>query len=152
MQEVRGCERVAARCVDRLVNTQMAKSGVHFRCPQHYCSVCGKSGDGVDMVKCIRCPTAYHSCCMPKHLHRLGPSLKVRPLPSSRGLPTQLCLLQYKAQWCCLLRHHLESPSTTHMFMPSRVLLSLSDKLVSRIRNERVSVKAEPSSATQQMH
>lgn len=68
----------ARRCVDRLSNTQMAKRGAHFRCPQHYCSVCGKSGDGVDMVKCIRCPTAYHSCCMPKHLRRLAPSSKVR--------------------------------------------------------------------------
>jgi hypothetical protein len=66
------------RCVDRLVNTQMAKSGAHFRCPQHYCAVCAKSGDGVDMVKCIRCPTAYHSCCLPKHLRRLAPTLKAR--------------------------------------------------------------------------
>jgi hypothetical protein len=56
----------------------MAKKGAHFRCPQHYCSVCEKSGDGVDMAKCIRCPTAYHSCCMPKSVQRLVPHSKVR--------------------------------------------------------------------------
>ena len=55
----------------------MAKKGAHFRCPQHYCAVCQKSGDGVDMVKCIRCPTAYHSSCMPKDIQRLLPHAKV---------------------------------------------------------------------------
>ncbi len=57
----------------------MAKKGAHFRCPQHYCAVCQKSGDGVDMVKCIRCPTAYHSSCMPKDIQRLLPHAKVWP-------------------------------------------------------------------------
>ena len=74
----------AFRCAQSLELTQMAKKGAHFRCPQHYCAVCRKSGDGVDMVKCIRCPTAYHSSCMPKDIHRLLPHAKVNlpwPLP-----------------------------------------------------------------------
>ncbi|KAK9837057.1 hypothetical protein WJX84_002033 [Apatococcus fuscideae] len=65
------------QCVERLELTQMAKKGMHFRCPQHYCANCRKSGDGIDMVKCLRCPTAYHSSCMPKHLQRLVPPHKV---------------------------------------------------------------------------
>ena len=65
------------RCAQSLELTQMAKKGAHFRCPQHYCDVCHKSGDGVDMVKCIRCPTAYHSSCMPKDTQRLVPHAKV---------------------------------------------------------------------------
>ena len=65
------------RCAQSLELTQMAKKGAHFRCPQHYCTVCQKSGDGVDMVKCIRCPTAYHSSCMPKEIPRLLPHAKV---------------------------------------------------------------------------
>ncbi|KAK9841359.1 hypothetical protein WJX74_004479 [Apatococcus lobatus] len=64
-------------CVEKLELTQMAKKGMHFRCPQHYCASCHKSGDGIDMVKCLRCPTAYHSSCMPKHLQRLVPPHKV---------------------------------------------------------------------------
>ena len=67
------------RCAQTLELTQMAKKGAHFRCPQHYCAVCQKSGDGVDMVKCIRCPTAYHSSCMPKDIQRLLPHAKVWP-------------------------------------------------------------------------
>ena len=67
------------RCAQALELTQMAKKGAHFRCPQHYCAVCRKSGDGVDMVKCIRCPTAYHSSCMPKDIQRLLPHAKVWP-------------------------------------------------------------------------
>ena len=69
----------ACRCAQALELTQMAKKGAHFRCPQHYCAVCRKSGDGVDMVKCIRCPTAYHSSCMPKDIQRLLPHAKVWP-------------------------------------------------------------------------
>ncbi|KAA6418167.1 MAG: PHD zinc finger-containing [Trebouxia sp. A1-2] len=65
------------KCAQALELTQMAKKGAHFRCPQHYCAVCRKSGDGVDMVKCIRCPTAYHSSCMPKDIQRLLPHAKV---------------------------------------------------------------------------
>ncbi|KAL3145939.1 hypothetical protein ABBQ38_015299 [Trebouxia sp. C0009 RCD-2024] len=65
------------KCAQSLQLTQMAKKGAHFRCPQHYCAVCQKSGDGVDMVKCIRCPTAYHSSCMPKDIQRLLPHAKV---------------------------------------------------------------------------
>lgn len=62
-----------------LPQTQMGKKGLHFRCPQHYCAACHKSGDGVDMAKCIRCPTAYHTCCMPKddRLVRLAGANKV---------------------------------------------------------------------------
>lgn len=67
----------SCRCVEKLELTQMAKKGMHFRCPQHYCASCRKSGDGIDMVKCLRCPTAYHSSCMPKHLQRLVPPHKV---------------------------------------------------------------------------
>ncbi len=77
------------RCAQALELTQMAKKGAHFRCPQHYCAVCRKSGDGVDMVKCIRCPTAYHSSCMPKDIQRLLPHAKVWPLLSPS---TQICL------------------------------------------------------------
>ncbi len=76
------------RCAQALELTQMAKKGAHFRCPQHYCAVCRKSGDGVDMVKCIRCPTAYHSSCMPKDIQRLLPHAKVWPLLSPS---TQIC-------------------------------------------------------------
>lgn len=65
------------KCAQSLELSQMAKKGAHFRCPQHYCAVCRKSGDGVDMVKCIRCPTAYHSSCMPKDIQRLLPHAKV---------------------------------------------------------------------------
>lgn len=50
---------------------------MHFRCPQHYCSVCGKSGDGIDMAKCIRCPAAFHTGCVPKPFKKLVPQCKV---------------------------------------------------------------------------
>lgn len=66
------------RCAEEAPLAQVAKKGGHFRCPQHYCATCGKSGDGVDMVKCIRCPTAYHSMCMNAlATHRLHPQSKV---------------------------------------------------------------------------
>ncbi|KAK9824314.1 hypothetical protein WJX72_009375 [[Myrmecia] bisecta] len=64
-------------CVAKLDLTHMGKKGAHFRCPQHYCHVCNKSGDGIDMVKCIRCPTAYHTSCTPKTVHRFLSQSKV---------------------------------------------------------------------------
>lgn len=36
-------------------------SCMKFRCPLHYCKICGLSGANVFSVVCIRCPTAYHS-------------------------------------------------------------------------------------------
>ena len=39
------------RCAKQLPHTQQAKKGSHFFCPQHYCKVCTKSGDGKDMAK-----------------------------------------------------------------------------------------------------
>lgn len=37
------------------------KTGMRFRCPQHYCRTCGLSGANIYSVTCIRCPYAYHS-------------------------------------------------------------------------------------------
>ena len=88
------------RCAQALELTQMAKKGAHFRCPQHYCAVCRKSGDGVDMVKCIRCPTAYHSSCMPKDIQRLLPHAKVWP-----------------RHHLCIPCHHLHVPCY-HLYVP----------------------------------
>eukprot|EP00884_Botryococcus_braunii_P013681 jgi/Botrbrau1/22313/Bobra.0138s0063.1 len=54
------------------------KEGGALPVPRSTTAACvGKSGDGVDMAKCIRCPTAYHSCCMPKTVQRLLPHSKV---------------------------------------------------------------------------
>lgn len=36
-------------------------SCLKFRCPLHYCKVCGVSGANILSVICIRCPTAYHA-------------------------------------------------------------------------------------------
>ena len=76
-----GSQAVSAgprRCVEQATLTQMARKGGHFRCPQHYCAACGRSGDGMDMAKCIRCCAAYHSICMSgTSARRLHPHSKV---------------------------------------------------------------------------
>ncbi len=103
------------RCAQALELTQMAKKGAHFRCPQHYCAVCRKSGDGVDMVKCIRCPTAYHSSCMPKDIQRLLPHAKVWPrhhlhIPCHHLQRFTLLAVERQDLSCTYLAHHeLES-------------------------------------------
>lgn len=68
----------AGSCGQNLKLTKSPRKGQHFNCPQHYCLACEKSGDGVDMTKCIRCPTAYHTSCMPRSVQRLLPQSKVR--------------------------------------------------------------------------
>mmetsp|Transcript_5021 Transcript_5021/g.3664 ORF Transcript_5021/g.3664 Transcript_5021/m.3664 type:complete len:114 (-) Transcript_5021:235-576(-) len=37
-----------------------------FRCPLHYCDICGTSGDSVQIVQCVDCPTSYHLKCFPQ--------------------------------------------------------------------------------------
>ena len=32
-----------------------------FTCPSHFCQVCHLSGDAMKMLRCWRCPQAYHS-------------------------------------------------------------------------------------------
>eukprot|EP00736_Rhodelphis_marinus_P008023 Rmarinus@m.21363 len=39
-----------------------------FRCPQHYCYVCTKTGDGQTLLTCMLCPQALHSRCVPDHV------------------------------------------------------------------------------------
>jgi chromodomain-helicase-DNA-binding protein 7 len=34
-----------------------------FRCPHHYCSGCGISGNSVQILQCVECPTSYHLKC-----------------------------------------------------------------------------------------
>ena len=34
-----------------------------FTCPAHYCQICHVSGDAMKMMRCWRCPVAYHSRC-----------------------------------------------------------------------------------------
>ncbi|CAL8466728.1 g6264 [Coccomyxa elongata] len=43
-----------------------------FTCPAHFCHVCRVSGDAQRMLRCWRCPTAYHSRCLPQGLRRLS--------------------------------------------------------------------------------
>eukprot|EP00884_Botryococcus_braunii_P000965 jgi/Botrbrau1/1086/Bobra.0076s0050.1 len=40
-------------------------AGAAFWCPLHYCAVCGLSGDGIPMLQCCICPTAFHVRCHP---------------------------------------------------------------------------------------
>jgi hypothetical protein len=35
-----------------------------FTCPAHFCHACRVSGDAQRMLRCWRCPTAYHSRCV----------------------------------------------------------------------------------------
>lgn len=35
-----------------------------FTCPAHFCHACSVSGDAQRMVRCCRCPTAYHIRCV----------------------------------------------------------------------------------------
>ena len=61
------------RCAKQLTHTQPAKKGSHFFCPQHYCKICGKSGDGKDMAKVCNDRSTITACfilsvcrpCMP---------------------------------------------------------------------------------------
>jgi hypothetical protein len=71
------CAACWGRCAAGLANTKMGDKKQHFTCPQHFCAACGKSGDGVDMVKCVRCPEAFHTSCVPK----AGGVRRVKPGP-----------------------------------------------------------------------
>jgi len=52
------------RCV-RSNKLAQFKSDKSFKCMAHYCAHCERSGDGVAMVQCISCPSAYHAKCKP---------------------------------------------------------------------------------------
>ena len=41
-----------------------------FVCPRHWCSACGESGEDRVLMRCIRCPVAYHCSapCRPVHV------------------------------------------------------------------------------------
>ncbi|GMH40289.1 hypothetical protein BSKO_08193 [Bryopsis sp. KO-2023] len=55
------------------------KTGMRFRCPQHYCRTCGLSGANIYSVACIRCPAAYHSRCLPPGCKKLSKKLVLCP-------------------------------------------------------------------------
>lgn len=39
------------------------KNQTRFRCPLHYCSGCSISGNSVQILQCVACPTSYHLKC-----------------------------------------------------------------------------------------
>ncbi|KAK9916851.1 hypothetical protein WJX75_007876 [Coccomyxa subellipsoidea] len=43
-----------------------------FTCPAHFCHACRVSGDAQRMLRCWRCPTAYHSRCKPEGVRRMN--------------------------------------------------------------------------------
>ena len=45
------------------LKVDMKKMKTNFVCPMHYCRVCGSSGCGQKMMKCVACPKAFHSKC-----------------------------------------------------------------------------------------
>lgn len=40
-----------------------SKNQMRFRCSLHYCSGCSISGNSVQILQCVRCPTSYHLKC-----------------------------------------------------------------------------------------
>ena len=64
----KGCGRFYHRqCLLRNPRCKDATSfGRGFRCPLHWCDVCGLAGSAATMVSCVKCCTAYHNKCRPK--------------------------------------------------------------------------------------
>jgi hypothetical protein len=55
-------------CVTNLPFTKTAEDDSSFRCPLHTCSTCLTSLTQCrhdEVVKCTRCPVAYHKGCIP---------------------------------------------------------------------------------------
>ena len=46
--------------VDYYINNKCQSK---FRCPVHYCSGCGISGNSVQILQCVKCPISYHLKC-----------------------------------------------------------------------------------------
>lgn len=64
-------------CIATLPLARIA--GARFICPLHTCSACEQSGGNKkEPVRCMRCPVAYHSSCLP------GNGVGVVHLPGSR--------------------------------------------------------------------
>ncbi len=64
-----------------------------FTCPSHFCQVCHVSGDAMKMMRCWRCPQAYHSRCasLSAEVHSSGRLACLTGDPSSL-LPTTAIL------------------------------------------------------------
>ncbi|KAK9815454.1 hypothetical protein WJX72_003907 [[Myrmecia] bisecta] len=66
-------------CVAASPLTSYSGAGRAFRCPVHYCAHCGRSGDAVPMLQCIRCATGYHIRCTPAEARIISKKLIVCP-------------------------------------------------------------------------
>ena len=48
---------------EALENINMKEKKDKFVCPMHFCTVCGSSGCGQKLHKCVACPTSFHTKC-----------------------------------------------------------------------------------------
>jgi GNAT superfamily N-acetyltransferase len=69
---VPGCGKYyCSKCVDSLVVVPTASGGVKppegtLICPRHMCTSCNSVPDrATELIRCVRCPLAYHLKCMP---------------------------------------------------------------------------------------
>lgn len=71
--------------------------GERFVCPLHTCANCDLGISGKNnyqkMVRCIRCPTVYHACCLPAGIERKGKTRIICPRhfrhhPAGKTRPT----------------------------------------------------------------
>ena len=74
-------------CLPKHILARKHAVGRGFYCPQHYCHICKRSGDGMQMTKCIRCLTAYHDACMPPGARRIGDKMMICALHESDSKP-----------------------------------------------------------------
>mmetsp|Transcript_9629 Transcript_9629/g.35279 ORF Transcript_9629/g.35279 Transcript_9629/m.35279 type:complete len:1778 (-) Transcript_9629:28-5361(-) len=74
-------------CIQKHALAKRHAVGKGFYCPQHYCHICKRSGDGMQMTKCIRCLTAYHDGCMPEGARRVGDKMMICALHEDDSKP-----------------------------------------------------------------
>ena len=66
------CAWLPARCLAKSTLAIWSTDKRTFRCPQHYCVMCGFGTEAGGLVMCNRCPVGYHEACLPPTAHRLN--------------------------------------------------------------------------------
>eukprot|EP00056_Hartaetosiga_gracilis_P012053 m.187705 g.187705 ORF g.187705 m.187705 type:complete len:1009 (+) comp13627_c0_seq6:580-3606(+) len=76
----KGCSKVFHKdCVSSFPHSSVQGNG-SILCPNHECAQCENMESSMfPLVSCIRCPTSYHSCCIPAGVGPLEQELLVCP-------------------------------------------------------------------------
>uniref|UniRef100_K3WJK3 PHD-type domain-containing protein n=1 Tax=Globisporangium ultimum (strain ATCC 200006 / CBS 805.95 / DAOM BR144) TaxID=431595 RepID=K3WJK3_GLOUD len=83
LRPVRKCRALSCgkfyhpECITNLPLARIAGSNKHFICPLHTCAACEQSGAKKESVRCMRCPVAYHTSCLPKSCAQNFPGKRI---------------------------------------------------------------------------